>query len=238
MPRVTFNGTKINVEFTESSSRQQLNSGENISTLFGKIKKIFSDLKAVCFSGSYNDLSNKPSSLPANGGNADTVDNLHADDFVNATNRDNNQIPNNADVPAWIHANCKRYKIYMTNGANIGMTNIPNDTTDYVWYWYDGINIIAREWATGKYYICDVVNGGFSGWKDIYTSGYKPYETGTVTIIKPNIATISLDFIPSFILYAKKDTLTQNLLLATHADIGWFRGNLNVDDIVYYIAFK
>ena len=83
-----------------------------------------------------------------------------------------------------------------------------------------------------------MVNGGFSGWKDIYTSGYKPYETGTVTIIKPNIATISLDFIPSFILYAKKDTLTQNLLLATHADIGWFRGNLNVDDIVYYIAFK
>ena len=73
MPQVTFNGTKINVEFTESSSRQQLNSGENISTLFGKIKKIFSDLKAVCFSGNYNDLSNKPSSLPANGGNADTV---------------------------------------------------------------------------------------------------------------------------------------------------------------------
>lgn len=73
MPQVTFNGTKINVKFTESSSRQQLNSGENISTLFGKIKKIFSDLKAVCFSGSYNDLSNKPSSLPANGGNADTV---------------------------------------------------------------------------------------------------------------------------------------------------------------------
>lgn len=60
MPRVTFNGTKINVEFTESSSRQQLNSGENISTLFGKIKKIFSDLKAICFSGSYNDLSDKP----------------------------------------------------------------------------------------------------------------------------------------------------------------------------------
>lgn len=35
------------------------------------------------FSGSYNDLSNKPtiptvpSSLPANGGNADTVDNMH-----------------------------------------------------------------------------------------------------------------------------------------------------------------
>ena len=135
MPRVTFNGTKINVEFTESSSRQQLNSGENISTLFGKIKKIFSDLKAVCFSGSYNDLSNKPSSLPANGGNADTVDNLHADDFVNATNRNSIQIPSNVDVPAWIYANGKRFQLYMTNNGDIGLTNVPNDSRDWVWYW-------------------------------------------------------------------------------------------------------
>jgi hypothetical protein len=61
MAQQTFNSIKINVEFEESASRQQLNSGENISTLFGKIKKIFSDLKAVCFSGSYNDLSDTPS---------------------------------------------------------------------------------------------------------------------------------------------------------------------------------
>lgn len=95
MAQITFNGTKINVEFAESSSRQQLNSGENISTLFGKIKKIFSDLKAVCFSGSYNDLSDKPSSLPASGGNADhatnagnadMLDGRHEDYFAKAAN--------------------------------------------------------------------------------------------------------------------------------------------------------
>ena len=60
MAQKTFNDTKINVKFDEATSRQQLNSGENISTLFGKIKKIFSDLKAICFSGSYNDLSDTP----------------------------------------------------------------------------------------------------------------------------------------------------------------------------------
>ena len=49
MAQQTFNNTKINVEFDEATSRQQLNSGENISTLFGKIKKIFSDLKALAF---------------------------------------------------------------------------------------------------------------------------------------------------------------------------------------------
>ena len=118
-----------------------------------------------------------PTELPANGGNADTVDNLHADDFVTAANNQI-QIPNNVDVPAWIYANGKRYQKYMTNDVNIGLTNIPNDSRDWVWYWFDGINIFAREWATGKYYICDIINGGFSGWKDIYTSGYKPYVTG------------------------------------------------------------
>lgn len=51
---------KINVEFEESASRQQLNSGEDVNTLFGKIKKFFTDLKAVAFSGSYNDLSDVP----------------------------------------------------------------------------------------------------------------------------------------------------------------------------------
>lgn len=49
-------------------------------------------LAKVATSGSYNDLSNKPtiptvpSSLPANGGNADTVDNKHASDFMAAEN--------------------------------------------------------------------------------------------------------------------------------------------------------
>lgn len=46
--------------FTTSSTRVNIESGETISTIFGKIKKWFADLKAVAFSGSYNDLSNKP----------------------------------------------------------------------------------------------------------------------------------------------------------------------------------
>jgi len=48
---------------------------------------IITGLATVATSGSYNDLSNKPTiptSLPANGGNADTVDNKHASDFMAA----------------------------------------------------------------------------------------------------------------------------------------------------------
>lgn len=46
--------------FTEATNRGNIVSGETISVLFGKIKKFFTDLKTVAFTGSYTDLSNKP----------------------------------------------------------------------------------------------------------------------------------------------------------------------------------
>lgn len=49
------------VTFAEAQERTNIESQETMSTLFGKIKKWFTDLKTVAFSGSYNDLSNKPS---------------------------------------------------------------------------------------------------------------------------------------------------------------------------------
>lgn len=147
------------------------------------------------------DITDFPASLPANGGNADTVDNLHADDFVNANDRDQIQIPSNVDVPVWIYTNGKRYQRYMTNSGNVGLTNVPNNSIDYVWYWYDGLNIIAREWTTGKYFICDMINGAFSGWKDIYTSGNKPYVKGVVAVDSNGKANVSFGFEPSFVLY-------------------------------------
>lgn len=56
------NKTKVgvNTTFTEASTRANIASGDTFSTILGKIKKFFTDLKAVAFSGSYNDLSDKP----------------------------------------------------------------------------------------------------------------------------------------------------------------------------------
>lgn len=50
--------------FTIASSRTNISSGEKLSTIFGKIAKWFTDLKSVAFSGSYTDLSDKPT-IPA-----------------------------------------------------------------------------------------------------------------------------------------------------------------------------
>lgn len=54
------NGSNVTSTFTAASSRTNISSGEKLSVIFGKIAKWFSDLKAVAFSGSYSDLSNKP----------------------------------------------------------------------------------------------------------------------------------------------------------------------------------
>ena len=49
------------VVFGQASVRENIASGESTATMFGKIKKWLLDLKSVAFSGSYNDLVDKPS---------------------------------------------------------------------------------------------------------------------------------------------------------------------------------
>lgn len=66
----TFNNVKINTEFTTATTREQLTSGENLCTSLGKVNKYLVDLDAGAFT------------FPANGGNADTVDNKHANEFM------------------------------------------------------------------------------------------------------------------------------------------------------------
>ena len=53
---ITNNEISVDTAFTEASTRTNIASGETISTLFGKIKKFFSDLKAVAFSGAAADV--------------------------------------------------------------------------------------------------------------------------------------------------------------------------------------
>lgn len=58
--------------FTKASSRTELNSTDTVPTLFGKIAKWLSDLKTVAFTGSYNDLTNRPT-IPTVGGGTITI---------------------------------------------------------------------------------------------------------------------------------------------------------------------
>lgn len=75
---------QISVEFEEATSRQSLNSGETINTLWGKVKRWLSDLKAVAFSGSYIDLSDKPTTATT-----DTDGLMSAEDKTKLDDADN-----------------------------------------------------------------------------------------------------------------------------------------------------
>ena len=53
-------GSNVTVAFEAAAKREAPVSGEKLSVLLGKVLKFFSDLKTVAFSGSYKDLSDKP----------------------------------------------------------------------------------------------------------------------------------------------------------------------------------
>lgn len=75
------NALKVNTAFTEASTRANIATGETIPTVLGKIKKYFTDLKTVAFSGSYNDLSDKPT-IPSVTGKADKVSGATSGNFA------------------------------------------------------------------------------------------------------------------------------------------------------------
>lgn len=52
--------------FEEAQTRTNIASGDTLSVIFGKIKKFFTDLATVAFSGSYNDLDDKPTLFSGN----------------------------------------------------------------------------------------------------------------------------------------------------------------------------
>lgn len=91
----TTNGNTYLRLFDDSTARQSIKiTGSGATTVTSDANGVIT-ISSSKFSGNYNDLTNKPtiptipSSLPANGGNADTVDNKHASDFAPATHTHN-----------------------------------------------------------------------------------------------------------------------------------------------------
>lgn len=155
----------------------------------------------------YAKLTDIPSSLPANGGNADTVDGKHASEFAaSLTNlqfgSNRIEIPDGVNVGEWLVENAKSGNLYFI-ASRANRTNLPNASSDWMWFSYDGNRYFARAW-TGNTdtteYILKYVNG-VGEWKEIYTSDNKPYVTGTVTTSYGGKASVSFGFTPSMVLY-------------------------------------
>lgn len=61
----TGDASSTTVTFTSSDSRIVPVTGETLAVIIGKVVKYLADLKAVAFSGSYNDLADKPANITA-----------------------------------------------------------------------------------------------------------------------------------------------------------------------------
>lgn len=57
---ISNNEISVDTTFAEASTRANIASGESFSTILGKIKKFFTDLKTVAFTGAYSDLTGQP----------------------------------------------------------------------------------------------------------------------------------------------------------------------------------
>lgn len=130
----TGDGKDVTVTFNEASERTNIGTGEKLSVLFGKIKKWFTDLATVAFSGSYNDLSNKPT-IPAPQVQSDwnEADNTKADYIKNkpnlasvATSGSYNDLSGKPSIPA--------AQVNSDWNANSGVAQILNkpDLSQYI----------------------------------------------------------------------------------------------------------
>lgn len=91
------------VTFSAAAERANITTGEKLSALFSKIAKWLSDLKPVAFSGSYDDLSNKPTisantwrPVQDNLTSSSATDSLAANQgrlLANGSARDNTKMP-------------------------------------------------------------------------------------------------------------------------------------------------
>ena len=93
MSKKTFNNATINVEFNEAKTRENIKSGESLNTLFGKIKKVISDLHESAFTGSVDTVNGHTveSDVPTNAKFTDTV-------YSHPTTSGNKHIPSGGSV--------------------------------------------------------------------------------------------------------------------------------------------
>ncbi len=108
--------------FVHSRTRENIKSGEKHSTIFGKIARYLQDLKLVAFTGSYDDLTGKPTAMTPT---VHTHTKSQISDFPSS-------LPA-SDVPAWAKAATKPSYTWAEIGNKPDIFNLT-----YIYYngWY------------------------------------------------------------------------------------------------------
>lgn len=130
----TLNGVKLNVNFTPATSRENLVSGENISSSLGKINKYFSDMNETAFTGDAETVNGHTveSDIPANV----NFDGMIVDDALDETSKHAVQ---NKVITKAINDKVNISEIGVANGiaeldstGKIPKSQLPSDIDDIV----------------------------------------------------------------------------------------------------------
>ena len=210
---------KVNdkLAFTEATTRANIASGESFATILGKIKKFFSDLKAVAFSGSYNDLINKP-----------TIPSTLADLTADSTHR----TVTDAEKSSWSNKST-------FSGSYTDLTNVPEDIVEDANYVHTDNNYttVEKNKLSGIASGAEVNQNAFSTVKVGETSVSADSKTDTLTLVAGSNITITPDTTNDKITITAKDTTyssksavsggTDVSLVTTGEKYNW---NVKVDD--------
>lgn len=112
------------VEFVAAEVRENIKSGETLRIIFGKLAKLFADLKKVAFTGNYKDLSDKPSMGNAAAYGVANNDTTTEEDFV----ADARIVKTHGDEIDVINKNLGGLKFYEDSDGNkyaVGADSVP-----------------------------------------------------------------------------------------------------------------
>lgn len=172
------------VAFTEAQTRTNIATGEKLSVICGKIKKFFADLKTVAFTGSYNDLINKPDLFSGNYNDLTNKPDLFSGDYNDLTNKPTIPTVNNGTLT--IRENGVTKGTFTAN--QFGDTEIDltgggseQEIVELTQAQYDALEQSGQLDPDIAYFINDATGGtlGTAAYKD-YTDRVRPNNFGLV----------------------------------------------------------
>lgn len=191
--KVDINGGDVSdtvAEFTESTERKNITTGETLGTVFGKIKKWFSDLAAVAFSGKYSDLSGTPTiSTSETDGLMSGADKAKLDGIA-----DGAQVNTVTGVKGDNESSYRTGNINITK-ANIGLGSVPNVTTNNQTPTFTEAstrtNIVSGETLSA---IFGKIKKWFADLKDVaFSNDYNDLDNTPTSMKNPNALTLSMN---------------------------------------------
>ena len=125
----TGDGSNVTVTFTPASSRANVATGEKLNTILGKLSKWFSDLKTVAWTGSYNDLTDKPTIPTVTNDLTNTLKNNYDAAYTHSQAA---HAPANAQANVLESVSVNGTKQTITEkGVNITVPTAASDLSDY-----------------------------------------------------------------------------------------------------------